>query len=41
MATAAMRNFDVPAEFVRKSARFSVARRTNFRSCPHRHRTLS
>lgn len=36
-----MRNFDVPAEFVRKSARFSVARRTNFWSCPHRHRTLS
>lgn len=38
--TASMRYFDVPVEFVRKSARVSVARRDNFWSRLHYHRML-
>lgn len=35
----AMRNSDVPAEFVRKRACCSLAQRPNFWSCPHQRRT--
>lgn len=35
-----MRYFDVPVEFVRKSARISVARRANLWSCPHHHHRM-